>query len=204
MGKIMIINGSPRAPKSNSKEYALIFSKYCNIDSDYYNLSNSNHQELCRRMEEYSDVLFVFPLYADSLPVGLLNFLKYMEVNPPVNKPVLSVLINCGFLEYSQNEVAVRMFKLFCKQNKYIVGAVLMLGSGEAILNTPFRFVAVSAIKKLAKSIEIRMYNTVKATMPLPKILFKLAADIYWTKYGRKFGVSKNMMQTMEIESKKL
>lgn len=61
----MIINGSPRAPKSNSKEYALIFSKYCNIDSDYYNLSKSNHQELCRRMEEYSDVLFVFPLYAD-------------------------------------------------------------------------------------------------------------------------------------------
>lgn len=203
MGKTMIINGSPRAPKSNSKEYAAIFSGYCSAGTDYYNLSRSNHQELARRMEEYGDVLFVFPLYADSLPVGLLNFLKYLEANPPANRPVLSVLINCGFLEYSQNEIAVRMFRLFCRQNGYAAGSVLMLGSGEAILKTPFRFVAVRAIRRLAKSVENRRNETLKATMPLPKILFKIAAGSYWTKYGKKFGVTKEQMQTMDIEDGK-
>lgn len=200
MGKTMIINGSPRAPKSNSKKYAEIFSGYINTGTDYFNIGKSNYQELCDRIGEYQNVLFVFPLYADSLPVTLLNFLKYLELNQPARKPVFSVLINCGFLEHSQNEVAVRMFKLFCKQNNYAFGSVLMLGGGEAILRTPFRFVALRAIRKLAKSIEEGRNETVKATMPLPKILFKFAADIYWTKYGKKYGVSKEQMKTMDIE----
>ena len=97
MGKVLILNGSPRAPKSNSRRYAEIFSTACKLPSDYFNISKTNHAALCQKMSEYSDVLLVFPLYADSLPVGLLNFLKYLEANPLERKPVVSVLINCGF-----------------------------------------------------------------------------------------------------------
>ena len=39
MGKIMIINGSPRAPKSNSKKFAYIFAKNCNIPTEYFELN---------------------------------------------------------------------------------------------------------------------------------------------------------------------
>lgn len=108
-GKILILNGSPRAPKSNSKRYAEIFTRHCPDETVYQNITKRNHQELCAAMEGYTDVLFVFPLYADSLPVGLLNFLKTLEANPPASKPVISILINCGFLEYEQNEVAIRI-----------------------------------------------------------------------------------------------
>lgn len=102
MGNVLILNGSPRAPKSNSRQYAEIFSANCQLPSDYFNISKSNHAELCRRMSEYSDVLLVFPLYADSLPVGFLNFLKYLEANPPKRKPIVSILINCGFWSISK------------------------------------------------------------------------------------------------------
>lgn len=196
----MILNGSPRAPKSNSKLYAGIFSQYYKGRTDYFNISKTNHVELCKRMEEYPKVLIVFPLYADALPVGLLNFLKSVESNPPAHKPEISILINCGFLEYSQNDVAIMMIKYFCKQNNFNIGSILMLGSGEAILKTPFRYVAVKAIKKLVKSIEENKNETIKATMPLTKGLFKFAADIYWTNYGKKFGITKKQMQIMEIE----
>ena len=37
MERIVILNGSPRAPKSNSKCYADIFSKKYNKDIEYYN-----------------------------------------------------------------------------------------------------------------------------------------------------------------------
>lgn len=32
----MILNGSPRAPKSNSKRYAEIFSKYSELETDTF------------------------------------------------------------------------------------------------------------------------------------------------------------------------
>ena len=67
MGKVLILNGSPRAPKSNSRRYAEIFSTACKLPSDYFNISKTNHAALCQKMSEYSDVLLVFPLYADSL-----------------------------------------------------------------------------------------------------------------------------------------
>lgn len=87
----------------------------------------------------YRKYLFVFPLYADSIPVTLLNFLKTMEVNPPQKRPVISVVINCGFMEPQQNDIAIKMLQLYCKKNNYPFGSVLKIGSGEAILNTPFR-----------------------------------------------------------------
>ena len=43
MGKIMIINGSPRAPKSNSKQYADLFAKSCTIPTQYFNITKNNH-----------------------------------------------------------------------------------------------------------------------------------------------------------------
>ena len=42
MERIVILNGSPRAPKSNSKCYADIFSKKYNKDIEYYNITKQN------------------------------------------------------------------------------------------------------------------------------------------------------------------
>ena len=159
MGKILILNGSPRAPKSNSKRYAEIFMRHCTAETDYRNITKKNHEELCAALSGYTDVLFAFPLYADSLPVGFLNFLKALEACPPVHKPVVSILINCGFLEAEQSEVAIRMMRLFCRRNGYVMGSVLMLGSGEAILDTPFKYVATRNIRRLAQSMVSGRYH---------------------------------------------
>ena len=84
----------------------------------------------------------------------------------------------------------------------YIMGSVLMLGSGEAILDTPFKYVATRNIRRLAQSMVSGRYHTLSATMPLSKYLFRLAADIYWTFYGKRFGTTRRQMQTMEVEGK--
>lgn len=202
MGKILILNGSPRAAKSNSKRYAEIFIRHCPVETVYRNITKKNHLELCAETGNYTDILFTFPLYADSLPTGFLSFLKILETNPPIHKPVISILINCGFLEYEQNVVAVRMMELFCRRNGYTMGSILMLGSGEAILNTPFKYIAIRNIRRLAHSVASGKYQTFSTTMPLSKTLFRLAADIYWTQYGKKFGTCKRQMQTMDIEGK--
>ena len=67
MGCILILNGSPRAPKSNSKRYAGLFMDCCK--ADYAEITKTNHRELCARTGEYTDLVLAFPLYADGLPV---------------------------------------------------------------------------------------------------------------------------------------
>ena len=151
-------------------------------------------------MEEYTDVLFVFPLYADGIPVTLLNFLKTLEEHAPAQKPTVSVLINCGFLEPEQNEVAVQMVQLFCRKNGYPFGSVLEIGSGEAILTTPFRLLVRSNIKKLGVSIVRKEHRTLKTTMPISKRMFLKASATYWTRYGKRNGITREQMETMSIE----
>lgn len=201
MENIIILNASPRAPKSNSKTYAQIFQKYSKLPTEYFNINKLNHMEICNKIEQFSQVLFVFPLYADSIPVTLLNFLKTLENNPPKNKPVISVLINCGFIEPEQNDTAVKIIQIFCKQNGYVFGSVLKIGSGEAILETPFRFFVSRKIKKLASSLKNKNYGVFKTTMPISKNTFIKASTNYWINYGKKNGVSKEEMQTMKIEN---
>ena len=200
MEQIMILNGSPRAPKSNSKRYAKIFRQYCKMDTAYFDISKSNHLSLCSEMERFSKLLLVFPLYADGIPVTLLDFLKTLEQIPPPKKPSVSVLINCGFLESGQNDVAVDMVRLFCRKNGYPFGCVLKIGSGEAILDTPFRILAIRKIKALSKGVQKGEHKAFKVSMPLSRKMFIKASTSYWIRYGQKHNVTREQMATLNIE----
>lgn len=198
--KIVLLNGSPRAPKSNSKRYAAIFREHCPVAADYFEITRRNHAMLCSKMDEYTDVVLVFPLYADSLPVSLLDFLKSLEAARSERRPTVSVMINCGFLEYEQNMVAVDMVRLFCRRNGYPFGSVLMIGGGEAILDTPFRLLAGRRIAAFARAVAEGRAQIMHVTMPITKRMFLWASDIYWRMYGRRHGVSKRQMESMRIE----
>ncbi|HFD2053238.1 TPA: hypothetical protein ACF2DR_000377 [Clostridium perfringens] len=200
MGKVIIINGSPRAPRSNSKKYGEIFRSYYKGQADTFNITKNNHKEICSKIGEYTDILLVFPLYADGLPVTVLNFLKVLEENPPKNKPKVSVIINCGFIEPEQNNVCIDMVKLFCKQNTYEFNSVLSIGGGEAILGTPFKIFVKWKIKKLAKSIYNNTVENLSVTMPISKNMYLKTSTNYWINYGKRNGITKSQMETMKIE----
>lgn len=200
MGNVMMINASPRAPRSNSRRYAELFAKYSRSQTEYQEVRKSNHAALCRMMEDFSDILLVFPLYADGIPVTLLNFLKTLEEDLPEKKPVISVVINCGFIEPQQNDIAVEMIRLYCRKTGFPFGSVFQIGSGEAILNSPFGIFVKAKMKKFAASISAHRYGKFQVTMPISKNMFLTASSAYWEKYGKKNGVSKEEMQTMQIE----
>ena len=200
MDKVLILNASPRAPRSNSKEYAKLFSKFYHGKTEYLDIKRTNHAALIEKLSDFSDLLFVFPLYADSIPVTLLNFLKDLEQVTPARKPTISVLINCGFFVLEQNNIAVKMIELFCRQQGYPFGSVLKIGSGEAILNTPFKFFATQKLKRLAISISQGRNEQLKVTMPISKRIFVKASTAYWKDYGERNGVTSEQMATMEIE----
>ncbi len=200
MDRIMVINSSPRAPVSNSLKYSQIFLKYAGARRQYFRLNRKNHRRLAEKTRDFDHILLVFPLYADGIPVTLLNFLKIWEENLPCPRPSVSVMANCGFLEPRQNDTAVDMVRLFCEKNGLPFASSLKIGGGEAILSTPFSFMARRRIKKLCRAILRQKPARIQVTMPLSPRLFAKAADSYWTAYGQKYGTSKEQMRTMDIE----
>ena len=200
MGKILIVNGSPRASRSNSKKYAELFVQYWEGEAEYYLAVSKKHQTIYRFLAEYDALLFVFPLYADGIPAIILDFLVSLENCPVKKKPRIHVLINCGFLEPQQNAVAVDMVRLFCKQNNFPFGSVLCIGSGEAILTTPFAFLVKRRIKQFARAVRANSSQFFQVSMPLPKTAFVKASEKYWLRLGQKNKVSRKQMETMEIE----
>lgn len=201
MGRLLIVNGSPRALRSHSKQIAELFQTFWGGEVSQYNVTAKKHAGICEQIGTYTDLLFVFPLYVDGLPVTLMHFLKEMENHPVSPKPVVHLIINCGFLEPEQNRVACDMVRLFCKQNGYPFGSSLWIGSGEAILETPFAYFVKRKLKKMATSITTGKPVQQMVTMPLPKRTFLKESTKYWIRYGEKNGVTKQQMEMMEIES---
>lgn len=204
MDKLMIVNGSPRAPRSNSKQYIQLLEQYWPGQAQVYSVTQGKHSQAVAQLEGCGGLVLVFPLYADSLPVTLMGFLKALEAQPPAQKPTVHVLINCGFLEPEQNRVALEILDCFCRRNGYPRGATLCLGSGEAILGTPFAFVARRAIRKLARAIQAGRPDLIKAAMPLTKGMFLKASTSYWLGLGAKNSLNRADMSTMDIEGGQL
>ena len=88
----------------------------------------------------------------------------------------------------------------FCRRTGCTLGAVLKIGSGEAILDTPFVFLVHRRIRVLAAAVTAGRPRVLQVTMPIPKRLFVAASAVYWENYGRRSGISKQQMQSMDIE----
>ena len=200
MGKTVIINALPRAPKSKSRRYAQLLAQHCPTPTQYLEARPTNYPALRSAIEEAEGVVLVFPLYADSIPATLLNFLKHLQQNPTFNKPAVSVLVNCGFIEPRQNNVAVQQVQLFCSQCGYPFGAVLKVGSGEVILDTPFKGLVEAKVKQFATAIATGQSAEYQVCMPLPKRVFLAAAKRYWLQRGRQNGLTRQQMKTQQIE----
>ncbi|MCI7474780.1 MAG: hypothetical protein MSB10_14075 [Clostridiales bacterium] len=199
MGKLMIVNGSPRAPKSNSKLYIQAFLSAWSGEYEQYSVLQRQHTACLEQLKECSDLLLVFPLYTDGLPTGLMEFLKAMleQHTAPLT---VHVIINCGFREPHQNDVAVDMIRLFCKRGGHKMGGVLRMGCGEAFPNTPFMGMARRKVQKLARSIQKGRPAQLSITLPLTGGMFLRAANKYWLSRGAQFGNSQPQMATMEVE----
>lgn len=200
MGKILILNGSPRAPKSNSREYARLFAQVCRAETDYYNITRTNHLSSAPSCGIVPMCCWSFPLCRrHSHPTAAV-------FEDAGGQPARRTDLWCpssstaAFWSLEQNDVAVEMIRLFCSQNGYPCGSVLKIGSGEAILATPFRHLVQGKLRKLAKSLEARKNQTYRVTMPLPKWMFLKASTVYWSNYGKRNGVSREQMATMKIE----
>ena len=53
MEKIMILNGSPRAPRSNSKQYAALFEKYSRLPTETFSVTGPKAGEIGKKSRNF-------------------------------------------------------------------------------------------------------------------------------------------------------
>ena len=196
MGKLLIVNGSPRAPRSNSRRYIEQFLPCWGETADQYTALKGEPLS----SEGCTDLLLVFPLYADGVPAVLMRTLKQLATWGETPRPRIHVLVNCGFLEPEQTQPAVEMVRFFCKRYGFPWGMALRIGSGEAILNTPFSFLVRRSLRRLAAGIRAGRSEVLSVRMPLSMRMFIWASCRYWARYGAENHITAREMRTMEIE----
>src|SRR5665648_888232 len=76
----------------------------------------------------------------------------------------------------------------------------IIIGYGEAIMDSPFRGLVTGKIKKFAKAIERGETLSIKTHIPISKWFFVKAGNKYWSLKGSSHGKTKIEMQTMEIK----
>lgn len=155
--KISIINGSPKAGRSNSEilgNYLLSLLKDNEIRK-YYSISVRLDDKIKNEIYNSDVLIFLFPLYVDGIPSNLLKLLVEFEKEKVVN-PATRVycVVNNGFYEGKQNRLAILQIKNWCEKVKARWGQGIGVGAGELLPYLKKCKLEQGPLKNLGKALE--------------------------------------------------
>ena len=195
--KISIINGSPKAIKSNSEILGNYLSsllkeneikKYYSI---YFRLNDENKNEI-----HNSDILiFLFPLHVDGIPSNLLKLLvKFEEEKVIKSETKIYCIVNNGFYESKQNRLAILQMKNWCEKVNARWGQGIGVGAGELLPHLKNYQLGQGPLKNLGKVLDKFSANilTLKSDEDIYinpnwlKSLYFFQGTISWILKGRK------------------
>ena len=202
--KIMMIDGSPKVSKSNSEYFLNILSDFIESkDIVKYKLSKKvDYEDIIKEINTIDTLVFAFPLYVDSLPSHVLEFLIMLEENFKDNLKGLNVYViaNCGFYEGKQNKIALNIMKCWCKKMNIKWAQGIGIGAGEmmgGLRNVPMGKGPNTnlglALDNLAKNINENKSGDDIFTTPsmFPRFAFRLAANRFWISKANRNGLKK-------------
>ncbi len=147
--KIGFINGSPKSKNNCCSKIMIDYfsdvlkdtyeTKY---EVDTFNCESLNTDEVFKNLASCDIIVIVAPLYIDSLPSTLLNFLRMFELFHKEHQELfihptqLYGFLNCGFLGGKQNHVALKILINFATRMHYTWGGGLGVGSGAQFRST--------------------------------------------------------------------
>ena len=195
--KISIINGSPKAGRSNSEilgNYLLSLLKDNGIRK-YYSISVRLDDKIKNQIYNSDVLIFLFPLYVDGIPSNLLKLLVEFEKEKVVN-PATRVycIVNNGFYEGKQNRLAILQIKNWCEKVKARWGQGIGVGAGELLPYLKKYPLGQGPLKNLGKVLDEFSANiiTLKSDKDIYinpnwlKSLYFFQGSISWILKGRK------------------
>ena len=134
--KITLINGSPKAVKSNSEILGNYLSSLLkeNEIKKYYSISFKLNDKMKNEIYNSDVLIFLFPLYVDGIPSNLLKLLVEFEKEKVIKSgSKIYCAVNNGFYEGKQNQLAILQMKNWCEKVKAKWGQGIGVGGGELL-----------------------------------------------------------------------
>ena len=204
MYNTVIINGSPKAKDSGSGRLIEKIGELLERKPTIYHANRLIRRE--NNVTELSNILkadvllFVFPLYIDSLPAPLIKLLTIIEneaMNVNGKGPIVYAICNCGFFEPEHNRVAIDTVKNFSAHVGMSWGYGIGIGGGALVASqskniSPKGSAAnvYTVLCELGKDIEspYKEKRDVFINPTMPRFLYKLVGNLGWYQMAIKYG----------------
>lgn len=152
--RLLVLNGSPRGKKSNSRFLMESFlDGYKTINQDYeevYLRSESRFEEFRDRLLVSDLAVFVFPLYADSMPSIVLKFMQKLSADGcDLSSIKVLYFVHSGFPEPHQSRSIEKILERMSHKLGFIYTGCLIKGGSEGMQIQP-RWV----VKKTRQTLE--------------------------------------------------
>ena len=195
--KISIINGSPKAIKSNSEILGNYLSSLLkeNEIKEYYSISFRLNDENKNEIYNSDVLIFLFPLHVDGIPSNLLKLLVELEKEKVIKSGTkIYCIANNGFYEGKQNRLAILQMKNWCEKVNARWGQGIGVGAGELLPHLKKYPLGQGPLKNLGKVLDKFSANilTLKSDKDIYinpnwlKSLYFFQGTISWILKGRK------------------
>lgn len=203
---IALINGSPKSKDSASGHVLKTLRAFLEPDSNSFTEYSFRKPQVSEEdMEQLgqSDVLvFAFPLYVDGIPSHVLSCLLQLEsFLAKLDKKDILVyaLVNCGFYEGHQNELALEIIKNWCAKAGLKWGQGVGIGAGgmlPMLKNIPIGKGPMKNLETAMKQLSGNILNEISSdniiiNANFPRLLYKLAAEMGWRKAVKENGLKR-------------
>lgn len=175
--KLIAFNGSPRGLNSNSNTILDWMMSTMSSPIEKYPLNHVKAQtSYIDQMETATHLLFVFPLYADSMPAIVMNFFEILGQHKDKikNKKVMFV-IHSGFPESSHSHPLKNYLIEFTNKMEWELIDVVIKGGSEA-----YRAMPEKALEKHKKRFAQIGHELVTFEKIDPVLIDKLARPVHF------------------------
>ena len=189
--KIALINASPKPAYSGSgnllDELKKDFPKSAEIRT--YEFHRKYISEFTVRELLTMDAWVIFcPLYIDALPSHLLSCLMQIEKARPNKKIRIYGVINCGFYEGRQTDVAFEILENFCNRCGFVFSGGMGIGGGGILSMVPMlakkKHTKIGVLLKFnffaRKVAKCKPYELVYTSVTMPQKMYKIGAEATW------------------------
>lgn len=189
--KIALINASPKPAFSGSgnllAEMKKSFPKDARISAYEFHRKYISEFTVKELLETDAWVIFT-PLYVDALPSHLLSCLMQIESAKPQKRVRVYGVINCGFYEGEQTDVAFGVLRNFCTRCGFDFYGGLGIGGGGILSIT--KGLAEQKLNKIGVIVKLRAlahkvskgerYPLRYTSVNMPEKIYKIGAEAMW------------------------
>lgn len=192
--KKILINGSPRGEKSNSKVMLKWFNEGCKNSFPIYKLNlEKHHKEAREAFLEAEEIFIIMPVYGNSMPAQVMKFFELLEADKcKLKGKRISALIHLGFPEGEQAYPLQRILENMFNELGLVCKAIIIRGGSEPTRLIPERWQqkTMKAVKALGTAFEADKpfpYESIRC-LGYPMVLSK--RHIFFMNLSNKIGLS--------------